>query len=284
MNSVKLDWTLLPPQPRPRYDVVRLECLSGWAVVVTCSVVAVVIVDATVVLSELQESFQVVLCAAIRAETCLALLCLLGVQCASPGIIQRSEERCLPVPEGAIRGAILEEEGCSIIEVRHKNIRNPCRGSYCVRCLVWRRDEDQAHHCSTCQRCVRDFDHHCNLLGRCIAGKGLSGNMAYFRGLLGIGWLGFATVIISAMLAASKPQGRDQLSQWVTYAVVGISVLVGVVSLLVAICCATAGFFCAIQHIVALAGGCCGCRRQGDVAIDASALLEVSAGAVIPHV
>ena len=50
-----------------------------------------------------------------------------------------------------------------------------------------------AHHCSICNRCVRDFSHHCGFFGRCIAGRGLRGNYKYFRGIKAMASMGAVT-------------------------------------------------------------------------------------------
>lgn len=72
-----------------------------------------------------------------------------------PGTIKRSPETCFPQPElvkeRLRNGLTLDGVG---------NLSEDGR-TFCIRCLVWRPDDVETHHCNTCQRCVTDFDHHC---------------------------------------------------------------------------------------------------------------------------
>ena len=108
---------------------------------------------------------------AIYLEAFLAVCCLLGILYGDPGVVKRTPENCLPLPETVAerlqRGESLE----GLDNLQHAQL-----GSYCVRCCVWRRApgklqssylpadcdmgvcEQGSHHCSTCGRCVNHFD------------------------------------------------------------------------------------------------------------------------------
>ena len=83
----------------------------------------------------------------------------------------------MPIPQGQVREQLLKGQRPTGFL---GNVHDQRLGSYCTRCLVWRRNDEQAHHCSICQRCVTNFDHHCGVFGRCIAGDGFGGKF-FFR-------------------------------------------------------------------------------------------------------
>merc|ERR1712194_771580 len=119
-----------------------------------------------------------------------------GLLFGNPGVVRRSETTCYPIPQ--------EVETRLSKGLPYDSLGNmPGKDcSYCVRCLVWR--PSHAHHCSTCQRCVHNFDHHCGVFGRCIAGQGLRGNMKYFKTLISIGMMGGATALAAVVGSTTK--------------------------------------------------------------------------------
>jgi len=135
----------------------------------------------------------------LYVEAIIALVCLAGIVFGDPGVIKRSQERCFPIPEPVLHRL---RSGQSLV-----GMDNFYEGSnvYCVRCCLWRslprkgfRDAE-VHHCSICQRCVRDFDHHCGVFGRCIAGNGFSGNMGYFKMILLMAFAGIVTCFATVL-------------------------------------------------------------------------------------
>lgn len=76
-----------------------------------------------------------------------------------------------------------------------------------------------AHHCSICNRCVRDFSHHCGFFGRCIA----RGNMPFFRTIIATGQAaGFTyAIVLTSFLAHSARSVHATavvaLALWVGY-------------------------------------------------------------------
>ena len=151
---------------------------------------------------------------------------------ANPGVIGRRPATCLPLPK-EVRAHLeckrdrLATHGGSSADLdlgpddplmpAHNLYEDPnavteCK-SYCVRCCVWRHEprmeatccfkllgggqQVAPHHCSTCGRCVRDFDHHCNVLGRCIAG----GNIFAFRSLLAMAAIGPLSALVLLPIA-----------------------------------------------------------------------------------
>lgn len=136
---------------------------------------------------------------AMYAMALLALMCHAAIFFewnSGSVLISRSEMNSFPLPAEVDQ---LIRAGRPIATLPH-NIESG-NDTFCIRCLVWRRagadaasargverarqrrrwKKSHAHHCSVCQRCVKDFDHHCGVLGRCISGRRATPSMPHPR-------------------------------------------------------------------------------------------------------
>ena len=109
----------------------------------------------------------------------MAAVGLLVINLVDPGVARRSEATCLPLPAD-VAERLLVAPGQPLDGLENVSDADG-RGSYCVRCCVWR--PPLSHHCSICQMCVREWDHHCEIFGRCAGGASLQcrGNLLVFR-------------------------------------------------------------------------------------------------------
>jgi len=196
-GNAELPWSEFPAMPPPRLTSMRMEACGGCTTVLCIIAVCVGGTHwAVLSLGEMEDPLPPLFLSAIWAETLVALCCLAGLMFGDPGVVLRSEQRCKPVPDGV---ADLLRAG-QPIPADMRNIEDPVRGTFCVRCLVWRGSDEKAHHCSTCQRCVTDFDHHCGVFGRCIAGRGFRGNMGYFKVIIAMALVGIVTFVAALLV------------------------------------------------------------------------------------
>ena len=205
----ELPLSKLPPMPPPNYNERCSESILGIAVVTVLVGLFVGVTHGVAVGPNVNSTNWVALLF-IYAEAAIAFICLAGILFGDPGVVKRSRETCYPIPPEVAERLQRNESLSSMsnIEVDGK--------VYCVRCLVWRPRSAQSrfegvhstHHCSTCQRCVVDFDHHCGVFGRCIAGKGLSGNMKYFTTIITMAVLGMVTCLVPTLMSVAEKSER----------------------------------------------------------------------------
>ena len=160
----------LPPMPTVSSRQKLMESIGGF-VVVTMVIGWVIGLFHLVILRNLHGAAADYLAWFFYSCAVAAMTLLSGIYLCDPGVIVRSPETCLPLPEEvASRLAAGQSlEGLGNIEADGDSGEAL---TYCVRCCVWR--PKKSHHCSTCQRCVVLFDHHCGVFGRCIAGDPLT--------------------------------------------------------------------------------------------------------------
>eukprot|EP00947_MAST-08B_sp_MAST-8B-sp1_P004910 g4910.t1 len=172
---------------------------------------------------------SIVLLTLITAEAAVAFTCLGFIMLGDPGIIRRSAANSFPLPP-LVAARLKEAPGQPVVlpgAAANSNIQGPNGRTFCVRCLVWRSDENRAkgtcltrfavrqgwcghakspHHCSTCQRCVSEFDHHCGVFGRCIG----VGNMTSFLliNLMAVSGIFTCVVSVFVSMTAKGPAGK----------------------------------------------------------------------------
>lgn len=196
---------MLPPLPTPNLDAQWTESVRGCAVVLSLVTLLVGATTGVIVAAERSLPYTWGFCGLIVGLACVALVCLVYLMLGDPGVVQRTEATCLPVP-GEVKAKLAA--GSPLVGALNSNIQEegvPRPRSYCVRCFVWRPHAPpgmpQPHHCSICQRCVVSFDHHCSVFGRCIAGTRTSGNMPFFVTIIACGQLGIWTTVVGVSIA-----------------------------------------------------------------------------------
>lgn len=210
----------LPPLPEPNRWEQRSEACCGATLVLTlCGGFVAATRHMSSKIAD-HEVLRDIFVGAIHTEALVALICLLGLMWADPGVVHRSSGSSLPVP---LQVKQVLEVGQSVVA-----LQNVVEGTdvYCVRCCVWRRKNsghssplfcddglmDNFHHCSTCQRLVANFDHHCGVFGRCIAGRGFGGNMGFFKVLIAMALAGAVTCFASVVMVLIKQEEGSLLA------------------------------------------------------------------------
>lgn len=257
----------LPPLPRPNFRIRCLQASNGCFCISGLICVCVTTVHLSIwFVDDFPHLPGQVFLTLIYAEAVTALTCLFGIMFGNPGIIERSQETCFPLPQKIVEKLKDGESlaGKNVVEEEQ---------TYCTRCFVWRTpfsDESPEcnacsdiacggtysyrcyHHCGICERCVRDFDHHCTFFGRCIAGQGFGGNMGYFMLLIAMGPAGITTCGLAAVLCMCVMWGYQEVEYWLTAFIYGI----GGIAMLCLLWC----WFCEI--IPRVISAFCECRRR----------------------
>jgi hypothetical protein len=236
----QIDISLLPPLPEPRYDRKRREAVGGSCFVFFLILIFVGMTHG-IALEALEDGFEYhgtiwwVFFALIYSQSLAALLCLFVLLVADPGVVKRSHNTCQPIPAQmvpSIRDYLKHQSSSHKQFVRpseaYYTAENGTGDTYCVRCLVWRRDDDGRHyHCSTCQRCVKKYDHHCSVFGRCIAGKMTGGgNYKYFVMICSC----FAAALLTSFIALVWSLSIVFGPQWVVPIASGLMIYIVVSS------------------------------------------------------
>lgn len=208
----------LPPMPQPRRNKQCLEQVAGSLVITS----VVSLLYCTIVAVEAIADSGVWWCQVVGWHISLAAsACLFALQHFRPGVIQREERVCFPLPKliaERMRTECIDDASGGLSGAWARVLANIGNQSgddgreYCVRCMVWRPARGY-HHCSTCNRCVPEFDyqgsgvwswaysHHCRVTGTCIYGTSMfSYNMWIFKLIIGCAAAGSMSMITSVLL------------------------------------------------------------------------------------
>eukprot|EP00811_Abedinium_folium_P001956 NODE_11795_length_1265_cov_2.298770.p1 GENE.NODE_11795_length_1265_cov_2.298770~~NODE_11795_length_1265_cov_2.298770.p1 ORF type:complete len:246 (+),score=54.40 NODE_11795_length_1265_cov_2.298770:81-818(+) len=136
----------LPPLAPPDRVTMFSESVCGLAVVlgqITVYIIATQAVTLQRYDSVGQGDFGRMVLGLILIFSVIAVTCLIGILCGNAGTINRSPERCFPLPSNV---ALNLRRGGSVCLA--ENIQEGS-DSFCVRCLVWRRKhlDGTAHRC-----------------------------------------------------------------------------------------------------------------------------------------
>lgn len=231
----------LPPLPKPQHAILRVQVLRGVATVLCSIVTGIGAVHALAWYVHYEPAhLWSPLTFAIHTQAVIAIVAHVNLLVCDPGVLPRDRWTSLPVPSVVAERLRAGDSLEGLTNVFDETDVS----SYCVRCCVWRRAPPppaerapsdwaewlwrkhphvarqcpcaggrKAHHCSTCSRCVVDFDHHCGVLGRCIAGH----NMPWFIALLTMAQTAMLTGLLAAFLATYQHFG-PQVARYAVYA------------------------------------------------------------------
>jgi hypothetical protein len=224
---------LLPPLPSPDYRTLRGEYLWCAACVggVTAFCVGVAHALTAAAMQHCSAAVRDGCLYAIYAQSGLAVVCLAALHLIGPGTVRRSAKNCLPLPPAVLAALRTDAPDWASLQHRGHNIAASSSEprTYCVRCFVWRpaprevlpaptgrvgaalasarallcEGHGRAHHCSSCNSCVRDSDHHCSVLGCCVSGR----NVAVFYCLVLLCATGPLTALGAIPLTAAACSG-----------------------------------------------------------------------------